>query len=234
MKVLLVGKNSKDIAGLVKNSGFDVVSENPDTVISFGGDGTLLYGEIHYPGIPKLALRDSRFCHKCSDHLDEALLTKLKNHRLRLKEYTKLETKYKGQTLLALNDFVIRNEQAIHAIRFQITSVSSQLFIGDGIVLSTSFGSSGYFKSITQKTFQEGFGLAFNNTTQKIDPIFLNKDGKVEFKLIRGVAILTFDNSSRVYPVEIGKVITFKLSSQTAKIYEADSLRCSKCQVIRG
>ena len=233
MKILLVGKNSKNIEGSVKKHGFSLVQDKPDVIISYGGDGTLLYAEIHHPGIPKLPLRESRFCHKCSDHQDEELLTKLKNHQLRLKEYAKLETKYQNQTLLALNDFVIRNEHTIHAIRFQITSISSQLFIGDGIVLSTPFGSSGYFKSITQKTFKEGFGLAFNNTTQKIDPIFLNKDDQVQFKLIRGVAILTFDNSSKVYPVEIGKVITFKLSSQKARIYEAESLRCPNCEVIR-
>lgn len=233
MKVLLVGKNSQNIEELVKQSGFELVSENPDTVISFGGDGTLLHGEIHYPGIPKLPIRDSRFCHKCPDHQDEVLLTKLKNQQLHLKEYTKLETKYKNRNLLALNDFVIRNEHTIHAIRFKISSISSQVLIGDGIVASTPFGSSGYFKSITQQTFTNGFGLAFNNTTQKIDPVFLGKDDQVQFKLVRGMAILTFDNSSQVFPVEIGKTITFKMSSQKAKIYDS-SLRCPNCQVIRS
>ncbi|MBI2040168.1 NAD(+)/NADH kinase [Candidatus Microgenomates bacterium] len=247
MKVLLHGKYSKNIEPLVKSLGFEVVTSNPEVVISYGGDGTLLSSERHYPGIPKLPIRNSLIYKKCPEHKEEVLLKTLSQNKLQVKEYAKLETKVENQTILALNDFVIRNKEAVHAIRFQVTvpshperlrrhvgGVEGSILIGDGVVLATPFGSTGYFKSITGQTFQDDFGLAFNNTTQKIEPIIFKDDEEITFKLIRGHGTLTHDNSHSQYAIKEGAKLTFKQSLQKAKIYEAGSLRCPNCQVIRG
>lgn len=234
MKILLYGKNSKDLEGLVKKLGFEVVTLNPDVIISYGGDGTLLSAERQYPGIPKLPIRNSLICKKCSNHEDEAILKKLLANKLKLKEYTKLETTLLYKKFYALNDFVIRNSDPTHTIRFRTSKTKDKLLIGDGIVIATSFGSTGYFKSITDKTFNKGFGISFNNTTEKISPKILKDDEIVDVKLIRGKATLSFDNSSEIFTIDEGSEITFKLSHQVAKIYEADSLRCPKCKVDRG
>jgi len=244
MKVLLAGKNSKSIEGLVKNLGFAVVNEQPDAIISYGGDGTLLAAERIYPGIPKLPIRDSLVCKKCPRHGEKVLLESLRDNKLTLKEYKKIETTIFYQTFTAFNDFVIRNVQPMHAIRFQVTSsmsslrkqgsINNQLLIGDGIVLSTPFGSTGYFKSITGQTFEEGWAVAFNNTTEKISPLFLKDEDKVIFKLVRGTATLSFDNNPDIFNIDEGSEITFKLSEKVAKIYEAESLRCPNCEVVRG
>lgn len=234
MKVLLVGKNVKDIEGLVKSLGFEIVTSNPDVIISYGGDGTLLYSERMYPGIPKLPIRDSLICKKCPKHGEKKSLQKLLDNKLKLEEYRKLETTFFYKTLLALNDFVIRNAQPIHTIRFTVTPLNDKIFIGDGIVLSTPFGSSGYFKSITRQTFEKGFGLAFNNTTEEIDPVFLKDTDIVTFKLVRGAATLSFDNNPDIFNIDEGSEITFKISYKVAKIYELESLRCPDCQVTRS
>lgn len=251
MKVLLHDKYAKDIKALVKKLGFDIVTNNPDVVISYGGDGTLLSSERHYPGIPKLPIRNDTICNKCSEHQTDTFLKRLLENSLPLKQHGKLETTIENHTILALNDFVIRNKEAVHAIRFQVTlpasslqkqgSINNKLLIGDGVVLATPLGSTAYFKSITGETFDEtlpasrqGFGVAFNNTTQKINPIFLKKGDQVTFKLIRGHAGLTYDNSHSRYAIKENTELTFKLSDQVAKIYEASSLRCPNCQVIRG
>lgn len=236
MKALLVGKNTKDIEELVKRHGIPIVAGNPDIVISYGGDGTLLRAEREYPGIPKLSIRDSQFCKKCSEHEDEVLLRKLLEEKLQLKEYKKLETEIDGQTLSALNDFVIRNSDPTHTIRFKVTSPTSSLplLIGDGVIIATPFGSTGYFKSISGQTFNEGFGLAFNNTTEKTDPLFLKDEDSLTFQLIRGKATLSFDNSPEIFTIDEGSELIFKLSNQVAKIYEDTSLRCPNCKVIRG
>lgn len=233
MKILLIGKNSKNIEGLISNFGFEVVSKNPDAIISYGGDGTLLYSERMYPAVPKLPIRDSLVCIKCPKHNEKDLLQKLLANKLELKEYKKLETKILYQTFLALNDFVIRNAEPIHTIRFTVTPLNDKILIGDGIVLSTPFGSSGYFKSITQQTFNSGFGVALNNTTETTPPIFFKDKDQVTFKLIRGIATLSFDNNPDIFNIDEGSEITFKLSDKTAKIYELESLRCPDCEVAR-
>lgn len=234
MKVILTGKNSKDIEGLLKDLRFEIVTSNPDLIISYGGDGTLLSSERNYPGIPKLPIRDSLICKKCAGHEDEIILKKLLEGKLKLKEYKKLETEILYKTFYALNDFVVRNQNPTHTIRFKTSATGDKLLIGDGVIISTSFGSTGYFKSITDQTFSSGFGLAFNNITEKLAPIFLKNNDQVNFKLIRGKTTLSFDNNPDIFMVDEGSELIFKLSDQAAKIYEDTSLRCPNCQVIRG
>ncbi len=243
MKILLTGKNSKNIETLIKELGFEIVNSNPDVVISYGGDGTLLSSECEYPGIPKLPIRNSQICNKCPEHEDKKILQDLLKGELKLKEYKKLNTNVYGEDLFALNDFVVRNEQAIHAIRFKMHNfIAPGLHIGDGIVVATPFGSTGYFKSITGETFTDGFAIAFNNTTEKNGPIYIDQDEidkeddftYIEFELVRGKAILTFDNSPETFHISEGTTLSFKLSDKTAKIYEDTSLRCLNCQIMRG
>lgn len=234
MKILLIGKKAKDIESLAKSLGFEVVNQNPDVIISYGGDGTLLYSERIHPGTPKLPIREAAVCKKCPFHSEEDLLKELLSGTLKLKEYCKLETTILYQTFYALNDFVIRNTQPMHTIRFRVTPLADKLLIGDGIVLSTPFGSTGYFKSITGQDFEGGFGLAFNNTTEKIAPLFFKDTDAVIFKLVRGTATLSFDNNPDIFNIDKGSEITFKLSDKVAKIYALESLRCPDCKVTRG
>lgn len=236
MKAQLYGNHSKEIADLIQSLKVELVDSNPEVIITYGGDGTLLSAERTYPGIPKLPIRDSKICKKCLNHQDETVLKKLVAGKLSLKEYKKLETTIFYKTLFALNDFVIRNTLPIHTIRFQVTSETShpELLIGDGIVLSTPFGSTGYFKSITGQTFEKGFGLAFNNTTEKLTPIFFKDKDIVTFKLVRGAATLSFDNNPDIFNIDEGSEVMFRLSNKTAKIFEAQSLRCPDCKVTRG
>ncbi len=234
MKMLLFGKNSKSIEGLVKNLGLILVNSNPDVVISYGGDGTLLSSEREFPNIPKLPLRNSAVCRKCTNHEDEVMLKKLLAGKLKLKEYKKLETTILYKNFYALNDFVIRNSDPTHTIRFRTSETKNKLLIGDGLVVSTVFGSTGYFKSITNQTFKKGFAVAFNNTTEKTRPIILKDNSTFTFQLVRGKSTLSFDNSPEIFVIDEGSEVLFKLSNQVAKIYEADSLRCPSCEVIRG
>jgi NAD+ kinase len=247
MKVLLFGENALQVlAEVSKKFDLKIVNENlfesepkgsipqsrrPDVVISFGGDGTLLSAERKYPGIPKLPIRNSQFCNKCADHADEHLLTQLLQNKLQIKEYKKIHTNISGKDLYAFNDFVIRNALPIHAIRFKINAGS--LLLGDGIVVATPFGSNGYFKSITGKHFAEGFGLAFNNTTQKVEPTFLKDTDQLKFKLLRGNGVLSFDNSPDIKNIEKDSELIFNVSDKVAKIYENTSLHCPNCKVQR-
>lgn len=244
MKILLYGKNAKNIEPLVKNLNFEVVTSNPNVIISYGGDGTLLSSEKEYPGILKLPIRNSQLCIQCVNHQDKVVLEKLLKSKLKLQEHQKLQTTFLYKDFYALNDFVIRNSNPTHTIRFKVTSTASHperpkgvegsLIIGDGVVISTPFGSTGYFKSITRQTFTKGFGVAFNNTTEDIPPLLLDENSEVNFNLIRGKATLSYDNSPEIFTIDEGSQLEFKLSDQVAKIYMDTSLRCSDCQVIRG
>lgn len=233
MKVCLTGKNSKDIAKLIKNLGFELVASDPDVVISYGGDGTLLTSERLYPGIPKLPIRNNLVCNKCSNHQDKVMLERLLNGQLQSRQHQKLHTNI-GKDLFALNDFVVRNVEPIHAIRFKILQddIPGKLYLGDGIVVSTPFGSTGYFKSITNEILADGFAVAFNNVTEKTSPIYV--EDTIGFQLVRGKATLTYDNSEEIFQISENTRLFFNLSDQVARIYQDTSLRCSDCKIIRG
>lgn len=237
MKVLLFGKNSKDIRPLLNANNLAEDFDHPDLIVSYGGDGTLLASERKYPGVPKLPIRDSLTCKKCSRHTSEFLIESLVDNRLKLSKLNKLEAKINSKVFTALNDIVIRNHTPIHAIRFRLylnnKLIKPDLVIGDGIVASTPFGSTGYYKSITRTTFNSGWSVAFNNTTEAVKPLFLSESDQVKIAVIRGPAELSFDNNPELEKIGKGDAVAIELSKQVAKIYEPSILRCQDCTIRR-
>jgi len=123
--------------------------------------------------------------------------------------------------MLATNDIVIRNAIPTHALRFKISINGKQIkdeFIGDGIVVATTFGSTAYFESITRKKFNKGIGVAFNNTTVKQPPLFLNENAKIKVKITRGEAFLAADNEPKMAMLTAGKSVTITASKKKTKL----------------
>lgn len=235
MKVFLYGKNSVDLKPLLPQFGLEETSSHPDLIISYGGDGTLLASEREYPGIPKLPIRDSHVCIKCPKHTTEHLLKLLSEGKIQPDHHKKLQAEFNEKSLFALNDIVIRNLMPIHAIRFQLLingkQVGPDLIIGDGIIVSTAFGSTGYFHSVTKKTFHQGYSIAFSNTTEGIDPIDFEEDEIVELKLIRGPAVLSADNNPDIPTLRTEDKVTVSVSKKDAFIYQRENLRCTDCKI---
>ena len=210
-----VGHYKKDLARL----GLQYVSKNPDYVVTIGGDGTLLEAERKYPGIPKIPVRESTVCVMCQPGSVGAVLSRLQKKKV--VKYPKVEARLKGKSFLAANDFIIRNKRIQEALRFTIKVNGKQqgdIVIGDGIVVATSFGSTGYYHSITYKPFKNGFGVAFNNPTKKMKPLLLKEKDIVEFSLLRGQGLLAMDNYDKVVPMKVKDTVRFTLSAKTTNI----------------
>ncbi len=237
MKIQLYGKNAQDISDIAQKLGFEIVNEHPDVLITYGGDGTLLAAERQYPNIPKLPIRDSKVCKKCSEHETNHLLQLLKNDQIEITTQPKLETNFDGNTLIALNDIVIRNKSAYHAVRFNLMKngekVTDYLIIGDGIVASTPFGSTGYYQSITKTTFKENFRIVFNNTVTTISPLEFTADDKIILDIVRGPGEMTADNNPETIELMENNQVIIRVSDQTAQIYSPQTLRCNNCEVKR-
>lgn len=237
MKIALYGKNSDSIRSLVKSAKLIIDQEKPDLIISYGGDGTILTSEREFPLIPKLPIRDSKTCVKCPSHRIEQVLEKLINGNLKLVKVAKLNLNSAGQSINALNDIVLRNSTPTHAVRFRLfknkVQAGNSVFVGDGVVFSTSFGSTGYFKSITGQSFNKDFGIAFNNLTEKVAPIYFSAKDKFEIEIVRGPALLSVDNNPEIIELKEGNKFKVEVSSEVALIYQPQSLRCKKCQVFK-
>lgn len=221
MDVILFGKNISEIRSLIKASGFKVVEKNPKFVVSYGGDGTLMHSEFKYPGIPKIILKNSLICKRCSPLTNEDILKRVKNREYILEDIIKLEVKTGGQKLYAINDIAVHNKDARHAMRYSLSvndKVIGNTIIGDGVVVATPFGSTAYYRSITDSFFELGIGLAFNNSTEQSDHMVLKEGSIIKIKIIRGPVVVYADNQKRELILKEGVEITIKKSSLRAFI----------------
>jgi NAD kinase len=227
MKIAVTGKYAKDVKGLklnLKNYGYSVVEKNPDVAISFGGDGSFLFSEHKYPGVPKLVTRNRSICNKCVNGEFTELMKKISEKKYTLLKSPKLKALVnKGKkriNLLAVSDVIIRNVEQFHAIRFNLFSDSRQInneMIGDGIVVANSHGSTGYFYSISKRSFKSGIGVALNNTMTK-ENYYIFKNSKIKFILTRDPASVSVDNQRKVVKLEPGDSVEIMLSTETSKI----------------
>lgn len=224
VKVAVVGKNPHSVDFLKKElQKYDFVydEEFPDFVVSYGGDGMYLISERSYPGIPKVMIRDSKICNKCHDLPLDHVLEKIREGKYKIEKDWKLIAKLpSGETFFAVNEFVMRNEKPTHAFRFDLQvneKIVEKELIGDGFVISTPFGSTGYFFSISRKKFMRGIGIAFNNLTVPKKPLLLSKTDEVKVFSIRGNTTFSSDNNPDIHIVKEGETIEFKLSNHCAK-----------------
>lgn len=221
-KIILFGKEQNKILKLVSDHGFEVVDKNPDFVVSFGGDGTVMRSEAKYPGIPKIILKNSRVCKLCSPLENDEVLNRIKLEKYEIENYWKLESSsVHGKKLLAVNDITIHNTDPRHAIRYKLSVNNKTIhheIIGDGIVISTPFGSTGYYRSITDSFFEIGIGLAFNNSTEPFDHMVLKENSKIELEITRGPAVVFADNQDDKITLKVGDTIFITKSVEVAKI----------------
>jgi NAD+ kinase len=221
MRALLFGSHIETIRSLSIAHGFTLVEQSPELVIAVGGDGTLMRSEHAWPGIPKLALRDSMICKKCSRLSNEEVLAYVAAGNYTTEPLMKLEAQAKERTLLAVNDIVLHNSDPRHGVRYRVAVNGRPLggiIIGDGIVVATPFGSTAYYRSITDSSFELGIGLAFNNSTEQADHMVLKEHTEISVVLERGPATLYADNAPDNISLEAGDEVVIRRSAQAGTI----------------
>lgn len=221
MKVTIFGKNADVVKPLVEKAGFEVVEKEADFVISYGGDGSLMMAEHMYPGVPKILLKDSAICKKCSPISNEEVLRKVSQGQYVIEDLIKLEVSAHGKTLHAMNDIILHNKDSRHAIRYNISVNQKTLgkeVIGDGVIVATPFGSTAYYRSITDSYFEVGIGLAFNNSTEQSDHVVLKDDSVVGIVIARGDAVVYADNQKDEILVTEKSEIVIRKSNEIARI----------------
>jgi len=220
-KVILVGHNCETIQPLIEKNGFILVKNDPDFVVSYGGDGTLMGSEFSYPEIPKIILKGSLICKKASSYVNEVVLEKVINNQYRIEKVEKILVQSRGKKLIALNDIVVHNKNPRHAIRYTLSIDGKKInkeIIGDGIVVATPFGSTGYYRSITDSFFDVGMGLAFNNSTEQSDHMVLKETSIIELHIARGPAMIYVDNQEDEIELFDGDEVVIQQSKQFAHI----------------
>lgn len=219
----------KEIADKITSFGYQIDNENPDVVFSIGGDGTFLRAIHHYldksDKVSFLALNKGKlgfFSDYKVEDLDEILssLKDKKPHKFRL-----LEADISDKTIYALNE--IRIENPFHTLisEVYVNDEYVETFRGNGLVVSSSLGSSAYNKSVggalvdTSLEVLELTEIApINNVlyTSLKSPLVLSESSKVTFKGNFKDVVVGFDHL--VSKDESANEITFRLSKKTVSI----------------
>ena len=227
MKILVIGKKCQYIEKQLPNYNLKL-SNNPQIIISYGGDGTILLSERFYPEIPKLFLRHSRNCSKCLQHDFSNILNSLEKGNYKIKKELKLEALHirTKKKLIALNEINIHHKLPL-ATRFQVkinNKIIEKNIIGDGVIFSTPFGSTSYYQSITGKNFEKGIGMAFINPmrhleiSSKAKNRILKNNDIAKVKILRDPGYLTADNNEDIIRLRNNDIIEIKKHPKYAKL----------------
>ena len=238
MKVTLYGAESENLRPLVEaQAALDLVDEDPDVVVCFGGDGTLLAAELRWPSVPKVPLRNSRRGIRCIPDAPAGVLERLAADTLVAHEHLKLECVVKHESpndadhaLMAINEFSVHKGRTNASVRFQMSfdgkaygTEADHEIVGDGFVVCTPFGSTAYFNQITRGEFWTGIGVAFMYTSEHTNHLVLPEDTVVRARITRGPAVLAHDNSSEYIDLNAGDELLVKKSQQCAVLLTPDA-----------
>lgn len=239
MKAALYGKNASFMEEILKKKGVEIVekdSPHKDLLICYGGDGALLSGELLYPGVPKMAVRDVETAPYCAKHSLERQVDLLLAGALNTTLLPKLSGKAAGKEFFALNDICIHNKHSFSALRYQVKiddALYANEIVGDGMVVATVHGSTGYYRSITHGSLRTGIGMAFSNSTDLYNHLVLKEESVIKLRILRGPAEMAFDNYAGTIPLEEGAVAVIRQSEKCAIVRGLDLFMCPECRRIR-
>lgn len=221
MNLLIYGNKTEEITKLAKRAGLKVVDKNPDVIATYGGDGTFIEAENKFPGIPKFALKNSKICKLCQNIPVEDVFTKIINKEYIVRDEIKIEVIFKNKKVIGLNEIIVHNVDPRKAVRYHIFVNGKRIgneIIGDGVVISTPHGSTGYYRSITHSFFDVGLGVAFNNSIEQSDHMVIKEDSEIIVQITRGKATVYADNSNEEIILDDGDEIIVRKHINNGKI----------------
>lgn len=213
--------NPGEIERCLAANGFKIVNSDPDFVVCYGGDGTILLAERRFPQVPKLIIKKSKICRKYDYLVNDFddLILKIRDQEYVIVEEIKLEVEYENSRLIGLNEIQIHSRLPIYAVRFSIKFDGRGFddLIGDGVIVVTPFGSTGYYKSTGGSKFERGIGISFNNIHNRvIGSVIVSEDSTVNVKINRGPALILADNDENILELKEQDVIAIRRSRSVA------------------
>lgn len=161
MKVRLFGNDNeksktiiKEVKNRLENNGFEVVKDNYELAIAVGGDGSFLRmvkqsnfnSDVLYVGINAgtLGLAQEVAVEELDNFISELKSGDYKVDSIGIQE-TRVITGNTASNFYSLNEMVVREKELNTMVMdVKIEDVFLQRFVGDGLLVATSFGSTAY------------------------------------------------------------------------------------------
>lgn len=208
-----IGDINKLIIGEALSRGFTIDNINPDIVIFVGGDGTFLRAVHHYLSIIQsvkflgIGAGNLGFFYDFNPDDIHQLFALLKEEKLKESSHHLLEgqiiTENGIQTIYAVNE--IRLENPFHTLicDVEINHESLETYRGNGLVVSSSLGSSAYNKSLGGSLVDHSLDLLElteiatiqNNINRSLGAsLVISGDSKITFSGNFKEALIGYDN----------------------------------------
>ncbi|MUK86838.1 NAD kinase [Ornithinibacillus sp. L9] len=222
---------------LAKKNGFTIVSDDKDAniIISVGGDGAFLQAvrktgfrqDCLYVGITK-DNESGLYCDFNLDNFDEMLHT-MEHEEMEVRRFPVLQGTVNGEsTFDCLNEVSIRSS-IIKTIAMEVIIDNNhfETFRGDGLIVATPTGSTGYNKSTNGAvidplipSFQVTELASLNNNRYRTlgSSFVLGKERTLKLEIIQDgndYPVIGFDNEA--YSIKNIKDITITLSDKVIK-----------------
>lgn len=228
--------------------GFEVVDRYDEDalIVTFGGDGTILYAARQYPAPTILPVRTGRSVGERAEIDEDDLIDGIERfdagrpgEDYTIERHRTVTAARDGEELdggfAALNEISLHHRSPVMAVEFDVAiedgqyAASFEDVVGDGLLVATPFGSTGYFRSITGGSFDDGLGVAFNNVhTPRSTPDYLvvSAEAHIEIELQpssrTSTAVLTRDNDETMYELEPGVPIEIGTGETVVEIVSLD------------
>lgn len=232
MRTQLYGPRAQLIEPIVaEHPGLELVERDPEIIVCYGGDGTLLAAELEFPNIPKVPIRNSRRGRKLIGKSPEEVIAYLAEGKLIENRFIKLRGQLCLQgdpepvcSIAAMNEFNVHMGRINSAVRFRIwvddlPYANGLEILGDGFVVCTPFGSTAYYNQITRGFFRQGLGMAFKYTAEHTSHMVLPEDACIRVRITRGPAVLAYDSAQDYYSLVEGDELLIERHSEHAIIY---------------
>ena len=207
--------------------GWGVTEKKPDFAITIGGDGSILYAEAKYPGVPIIAFKAGALGFLACNEVEEieSVLEAVEKGKYSIDSREKLEFRVPGKHGLALNEVLITSSLAGKALRLEILVDGQRVgyFVCDGVLASTPTGSTGYNLSCGGPVIEprsSAFALTLINPhLSKLRSLVLSQKRVVEIRFSRsnpGITVVA-DGLESV-KINHGDVVVIKNSGKQAHL----------------
>lgn len=200
--------------------------EHADFVVAYGGDGTLLDAFQKFPNKIIIPIRDYDVCDFHKDFKKY-----FANNLIEIRDVISCcidSTEY-----FAISEVVLRNANITQAVRFDLYLNDKPYAlncIGDGLIISTALGSTGYFKNITNMIFSEGIGIGFLNSTQRMTNFIIDKNVKIKIIITRGICNVGIDHTKLMLKEQQSIELAISQNQKLSLLNYKNAFMCNDCR----
>ena len=216
---------------------------HPKYVVAYGGDGTVLNVVKDNPNKSIIPIRNYGLCEKHQQMYDKLLSNDSVLCNNILKNVDRVQCHYlkwmfKDKTQYGISEVVVKNCDPTSAIRFNLSVNGSYIVknaIADGLIASTTYGSTGYFKSISRCSFScGGIGLAFIAPMQNLSTGIYPTESQIVIEFVRNATIIaTADKSIEQLCMSNGDAICIQQSTNAVELVGLKDFHCNCCRMLR-